>query len=368
MGILSSRENLLAVAPTSSGKTLIGEIAATTSAFMRRRHAIFIVPFRALAEEHFALFRQRYGDLLTVALSTSDHQEFDSDIRAGNVNLSVMTYEKLTGFLVQQPNLFGRCSTLVVDEVQSMSQPTRGANLEIMLTQAMRVAEPPQIIALSASLDDLHEIHIWLKAKAIISSERPVPLTECVCVPSGHAILADKTTVQLVAPSRDREDLILALASKVVEEDKQVVIFRSTVSKVHETADALRDRLAAPGLAQHIGAGLNELDDSESVDSLRLCLASRVGFHNADLTYPERQLVEEAFRTGHARALVATTTLASGVNLPTDVVVVADSTRPVPVPGGWEYLGLGVSKRSGTCRSSRQAYRGACCAGRREFC
>jgi hypothetical protein len=45
--------------------------------------------------------RERYGDLLSVVISTSDWTEFDGDIRAGSFNLAVMTYEKLMGFLVQ---------------------------------------------------------------------------------------------------------------------------------------------------------------------------------------------------------------------------------------------------------------------------
>jgi helicase len=64
-GALDGASNLLVVAPTSSGKTFVGEMAATASAFARRRHAIFIVPFKAVAEEHFLLFRERYGDLLS---------------------------------------------------------------------------------------------------------------------------------------------------------------------------------------------------------------------------------------------------------------------------------------------------------------
>jgi hypothetical protein len=143
-GVLDGSTNVLAVAPTSSGKTLIGELAATTSAYTRRRHAIFIVPFRALAEEHFELFRERYGSLLSVVISTSDHPESDADIRAGNFNLAVMTYEKLIGFLVHQPDLLERCTALVVDEVQSLSDGDRGANLEVLLTQTMLVDAPPQ--------------------------------------------------------------------------------------------------------------------------------------------------------------------------------------------------------------------------------
>lgn len=36
--VLDGVENVLAVAPTSSGKTFIGEMAATASAYTRRRH------------------------------------------------------------------------------------------------------------------------------------------------------------------------------------------------------------------------------------------------------------------------------------------------------------------------------------------
>lgn len=54
-GALSGSTNLLVTAPTSSGKTFLGEMAATSSAYAKRQHAIFIVPFRALADEHYRL-------------------------------------------------------------------------------------------------------------------------------------------------------------------------------------------------------------------------------------------------------------------------------------------------------------------------
>lgn len=78
------------MAPTSSGKTLVGEFAAVASAYRTRRHAIFLVPFRALADEHYVLFRSRYGELLSVVISTGDWNEFDDDIRSGNFGLAVM--------------------------------------------------------------------------------------------------------------------------------------------------------------------------------------------------------------------------------------------------------------------------------------
>lgn len=357
-GALDGDTNLLVVAPTSSGKTFVGEMAATSSAYSRRRHSIFIVPFRALAEEHFHLFRERYGELLSVVISTGDWSEFDADIRDGAFNLAVMTYEKLMGFLVHQPALIARCTALVIDEVQSLADVGRGADLELLLTRVLLEEQSPQVVALSASLDELNDLDRWLQAKLVMSDERPIPLTQAVCDPSGMvSMLGEGGSVireRLVPCQLDRDQLVLAACQKFVGEGKQVIVFRSTISKVLETARALRGRFPAVGLSQTLGERLSDLDESEGVAELRQCLASRVAFHNADLTYAERRMAEEAFRSGDAKALVSTTTLSMGVNLPSDVVVVADSRRPQFERGRWRQEELRVSEyRNAAGRAGR---------------
>ena len=363
-GALDGASNLLVVAPTSSGKTFVGEMAAAASAFARRRHAVFIVPFKAIAEEHFLLFRERYGDLLSVVISTGDWSEYDADIRAGSFNLAVMTYEKLMGFLVHQPSLVTDCTTLVVDEVQSLSADDRGARLEMLLTQVLVSADPPQVIALSASLDELNELDRWLKAELVMSTERPIPLTQAVCDPTGHATVIDpdgqRSLRQMVPAQIDRESLLLALCEQLVGQGSQVLVFRAGIRDTVETARQLRERFHAHGLPRHIAERINELDDSDAVADLRLDLASGVAFHNADLTHAERQLVEAAYRAGDVRVLVSTTTLAMGVNLPSDVVIVADSRRFLPARGGWGQAQTTVAEyRNAAGRAGRLGQRSA---------
>jgi hypothetical protein len=102
------------------------------------------------------------------------------------------------------------------------------------------------------------------------------------------------------------------------------------------------------------------LDDSESVSNLRQCLAAGVGFHTADLTRPERSLVEDAFRCGEARVLVATTTIAMGVNLPCDVVIISDTSRPSLGRNGWERQDISVAEyRNASGRAGRLGKRTA---------
>ena len=54
-GVLQG-QNMLVVAPTSSGKTFIGEIAVVRAARKQKR-AFYLVPFKAIAEEKLVDFR-----------------------------------------------------------------------------------------------------------------------------------------------------------------------------------------------------------------------------------------------------------------------------------------------------------------------
>ena len=344
-GAISGNSNLLVVAPTSSGKTFVAEMAAVSAAYRTRKHALFLVPFRALADEHYANLRARYGNLLSVVISTGDWTEFDDDIRAGNFGLAVLTYEKLVGLLVEHPQILDRCSTVVVDEVQMLGDRGRGADLEMLLTQVLRHGSTPRIVALSASLDQLNLLDRWLQATLVIANERPVPLEEGVLAPSTGCLLRrDGTSTQVGPGDADPERALMAAIANVVQADKQALVFRSSIGKTLATAEQLKYYLAAPGLPSETGRLLDELEPSDTVEILRRLLASRIAFHNADLTAAERRAVETSFRLGECRVLVSTTTLAMGVNLPTDVVFVGDSIRWLPDRGDWRSEDLTVAE------------------------
>lgn len=93
-GLLDQR-SLILVAPTSSGKTVIGEILAVHEALNRRRTAV-LVPFKALAEERYQALCQKWGSLgIGIGVSTGDHPWYElNELESEQFSVVIFTYER----------------------------------------------------------------------------------------------------------------------------------------------------------------------------------------------------------------------------------------------------------------------------------
>ncbi|MFC1476011.1 DEAD/DEAH box helicase, partial [Candidatus Zixiibacteriota bacterium] len=119
----AQRRNLLVVAPTSSGKTFIGELAAA-AALSARKKVIFIVPLKAIAGEKFQHFTNTFGKLgFQSIISTRDHRHFDRAFSAGKFDLAVVVAEKLRHLLIKNIDLLERVDLIVADELHLLSDP-----------------------------------------------------------------------------------------------------------------------------------------------------------------------------------------------------------------------------------------------------
>ncbi|RLJ06997.1 MAG: DEAD/DEAH box helicase, partial [Candidatus Aenigmatarchaeota archaeon] len=57
---LLDKKAFVVSAPTASGKTLIAEIAMLKTVLEERKKAVYIVPLRALANEKYEEFKEKY--------------------------------------------------------------------------------------------------------------------------------------------------------------------------------------------------------------------------------------------------------------------------------------------------------------------
>jgi replicative superfamily II helicase len=113
---------------------------------------------------------------------------------------------------------------------------------------------------------------------------------------------------------------MLSAAEDLVERGEQVLLFVPDRTTAVVLARTLAGRVRLP-IATDAVDELAESENTRMREVLRETLESSIAFHHADMTADEREIVEHGFRAGVVRALVATSTLAMGVNLPAKNVI-----------------------------------------------
>ncbi|MBU0757719.1 MAG: DEAD/DEAH box helicase [Nanoarchaeota archaeon] len=170
---LLEQKNLLVCTPTASGKTLVGEIACMDSIYKSRGKAVYIVPLKALANEKYDDFRKKYTDI-RVALAIGDIDSKDAFLE--NFDLVICTSEKLDSLIRHRSPWIRHISTVVVDEIHLLNDPSRGPTLEILITILKKLLKNMQFIGLSATIGNPKELAEWLSAELVIDSWRPIDL------------------------------------------------------------------------------------------------------------------------------------------------------------------------------------------------
>jgi helicase len=336
---LFTGQHLVVSAPTSSGKTMIGELAALYG-YSKGERTYMLLPLRALVNDKYDEFTRKYAAFgLRIIRSTGEIADDNDALLRGKFNIALLTYERFAALAVTMPHVLRQVGVIVIDEVQMITDRNRGANLEFLITllKAQRLLGiEPQLIALSAVIGNTNGFESWLDARLIVTDKRPVPLEEGMMDMSGTfryiAAGKEEQIPQYARPEYRKgssQDVIIPLVRKLVAEGEKVIVFRETKPIVRATAEYLKNNLGL-GAAQETLALMPSGDPSVASAQLRGCLEHGVAFHNADLDREERQAIEATFRDPHSslKVLVATTTLAMGVNTPAWSVVIAGLEHP----------------------------------------
>ena len=347
-------QSLLVVAPTSSGKTFLGEMASAR-AIVEGKKAVFLLPYKALVNEKYDYFMQLYNEKLGIRVirCTGDHSDQTEPFVKGKYDIALLTFEMFLNLLVSNSSLLLQIGLVVLDEAQFVTNPTRGMNVELLLTFLLASREKeivPQLIALSAVIGNVNDFDQWLNVEALISNERPVPLIEGVLDRSGVFQYVDESgapkisqllpghSIEMRRDKPSSQDIIVPLVKNLIREnpEEQVIIFRNKKGLAQGCAGYLAKELGLPPATEVI-AQLPNHDLSTSSSALRECLSGGTAFHNTNLNRLEKAIIERAFRDlkNKVRVLGATTTMAAGINTPASTVILAetefmDEEGPIP--------------------------------------
>jgi len=320
--------SMIISAPTSSGKSFCAELAAVR-ALTARRKTVMLFPLKSLAEEKYRRLKETFAPLgVKCLIVTGDHPENDAAFAAGDFRLAVAIYEKFDLLLAVNLDALKNIGLVVIDELQMIAEPGRGAILERLLTRILASTYKPSLVALSAVLGGRGAARLadWLSAELVEETTRPVELMRGVAVEGSYRFRSynsgEDGDEPFILTDRDNDDGDSRLAGFIgqVKSDKGLTLVfmksrRDTVQLAFRLAAAVDWPPAKKALA-----ALSEEEPSFLMRSLGQALGRGVAFHNSDLSPRQRGVVEQAFIEKEVRVLFSTTTLAMGINLPADTV------------------------------------------------
>jgi helicase len=294
--------NVVVSAPTSAGKSLLAYL------FMRRHEgrAVYCAPTKALVGEKRVEFRRYYG---RVGMRTGDN--ILENLKGGDYDVIVAVYESLAQGFRNSADWVKGISCVVLDEVHQIR--SKWIVEEVI---AYLKSEGIPILALSATLPQEEELARYINARLLIRSRwRPVPLERHYR--SFNEVVKEKGL-------SDEERVFIAMHT-LSSPDEQTIIFvpnKKLGWDLLELAHCNRVGI----LNETVPFDMEESGEREP----------EIAFHNADVPQEEREKIEKAFREGKIKRLIATQTLAYGVNLPADKVIIF--TRPIKKGHRWELL------------------------------
>ncbi|XP_044063670.1 activating signal cointegrator 1 complex subunit 3 [Siniperca chuatsi] len=319
--------NILLGAPTGSGKTIAAEMAMFRVFNKYPTHkVVYIAPLKALVRERIEDWKIRIEEKLgkKVVELTGD---VTPDMRAiAQADLIVTTPEKWDGVSRswQNRSYVQKVAILIIDEIHLLGED-RGPVLEVIVSRtnfiSSHTSKSVRVVGLSTALANARDLADWLGIGQVglfnfRPSVRPVPLEVHI-----HGFPGQHYCPRMASMNKPTFQAIRSHSPA-----KPVLIFVSSRRQTRLTALDLIAYLATEdNPKQWLHQDEREIEDIIATvrdSNLKLTLAFGIGMHHAGLHERDRKTVEELFVNCKIQVLIATSTLAWGVNFPAHLVVV----------------------------------------------
>ena len=288
-GLISERNDQLIMAPTSGGKTLVGEIAGVNRILQdKNARMLYVVPLVALANVRSEEFSKKYKSvqietIKKVGESLLDKRDFENLEDLLEANIIVGTYEAIDYILRSGNKLFlGNLDTIIIDEIQTLIDEDRGFLLDGFIARLKTHYPKAQFIYLSATIGEPAVLAQRLDAKLIRYNNRPVPVERHLLLCLNENVKHKYISKLVIAAFRQKSSFGFK---------GQSIIFTNARKKCESLTTTLR-KSGIPVEAYHSG-----------------------------LTNEERKIIELKFQKQKIAGVVATAALAAGVDFPASHVI-----------------------------------------------
>lgn len=327
--LYNTNDSVFVGSPTGSGKTVVAELAMW-HAFrdFPGSKVVYIAPMKALVRERVDDWRKKItpvtGD--KVVELTGDSIPDPKDVK--DATIVITTPEKFDGISRnwQTRKFVQDVSLVIMDEIHLLASD-RGPILEMIVSRmnyiSSQTKKPVRLLGMSTAVSNAYDMAGWLGVKNnglynFPSSVRPVPLKMYIDgFPDNLAFCPLMKTMNKPA----------FMAIKQHSPSKPVLIF---VASRRQTRLTALDLIHLCGMEDNPRRFQNIEDEEElqyylsqvSDDTLKLSLQFGIGLHHAGLVEKDRAISHNLFQRNKIQILVATSTLAWGVNLPAHLVVI----------------------------------------------
>jgi antiviral helicase SLH1 len=319
--------NVLLGSPTGSGKTVAAELAMWW-AFRERPKSkvVYIAPMKALVRERVKDWGARLARPLGLKLVelTGDNTPDTRTIK--DADIIITTPEKWDGISRswQTRGYVRQVSLVIIDEIHLLAGD-RGPILEIIVSRMNYISSSTKnavrLLGMSTACANATDLANWLGVKEGLfnfrHSVRPVPL---------ESYIDGFPEIRGFCPLMQSMNRPTFLAIRNHSPTKPVIVF---VPSRRQTRLTAKDLINFCGMEDNPRRFLHMDEDDLQLnlarvkdDALKEAINFGIGLHHAGLVESDRQLAEELFLNNKIQILVATSTLAWGVNLPAHLVVV----------------------------------------------
>lgn len=276
---LAGGRNTLVVMGTGRGKSAIFQSFGAVQALRRGQITLILYPLRALVNDQLSALRRRLSPLglrayqATGSLSARERDELAMALSLGEADFLLATPEFAELHLARQPEVLERLGFLVVDEAHHLGQPGGNRAAYRRLGRLREALGNPLTLAVTATADT--ETARRIRTELGLS-----------------AAVVDRTVrenLRLRDARQTAEGEKLRYLSVLFRQGQKVVAYVNSRDQAVEVARRLRKTF---------------LDEKDAI-----------AFYHGGLTATQRAMLENLFREGALRLMVATSAFGEGVDI-----------------------------------------------------